>query len=279
MFYLVHTMTLDPISRRRGWVAIATGKNQHQSNFSWETAQYLKGLYSAVMPIKLRSCHIAHPSNVLYYGIYPLLKGVIGRDMRLRWKLYPSTTTDEELMDQLESFGIPRSRLPVDIGGDLRLDFEQFIADYSVLESLNHMDSEEKKSKTPVARTNLSTADEMITADDLKKAASGMSVMSLPPFTKNSDADVARTKILSEFSSQLLKASSLASSSSSSSVESTGDGSSSKPRALLATPTLPATENAAANPWSIDSRPISSSLDDLDSLEFDFDEMKNVGTL
>ena len=177
-------------------------------------------------------------------------------------------------MDQLESFGIPRSRLPVDIGGDLRLDFEQFIADYSVLESLNHMDSEEKKSKTPVARTNSSTADEMITADDLKKAASGMGVMSPPPFTENSEADIARTKILSNFSSQLLKASSLASSKSSSSVESTGNGSSSKPRALLATQTLPVDTNAAANPWSIE--PISSSLD-LDSFEFDLDEIKNVG--
>lgn len=84
MFYLVHTMTLDPTSRRRGWVAIATGKNQKQSNFSWETAQYLKGLYSTVMPIKMRSCHVSHPSNVLYYGIYPVLKGIIGREMRLR---------------------------------------------------------------------------------------------------------------------------------------------------------------------------------------------------
>lgn len=315
MFYLVHTMTLDPTPRRRGWVAIATGKNQNQSNFSWETAQYLKGLYSTVMPIKMRSCHIAHPSSVLYYGIYPFLKGVIGRDMRLRWKLYPTSTTDEELMDQLTTYGIPRSRLPVDIGGDLRLDFEQFIADYSVVESLRHMDSEAKKCKKPVATANASlprkstssflshpqvlstspepastpakptlpsTADDMITADELKNAASGMNAMCPPPFTENSEADVARTQILSNFCSQLLKASSLASSRSSSSAE-TGDGPSGKPRALFATPSLPPMSITAAKPLanvgSGDSRPISSSLDDLDSFDFDLDEMQIVGAL
>ena len=315
MFYLVHTMTLDLISRRRGWVAIATGKNQNQSNFSWETAQYLKDLYSTVMPIKMRSCHIAHPSSILYYGIYPLLKGVIGRDMRLRWKLYPTSTTNEELMDQLTTYGIPRSRLPVDIGGDLRLDFEQFLADYSVIESLQYMDSEAKKCKKlvanaataapkqPAQQTNTSllshpevllissepasipkkpklpsTADDMITIDDLKKAASGMNAMSPPPFTGNSEADVARTHILSNFSSQLLKARSLASSRSSISAA-TGDGSSGKPPALLASLSLPPTTIATANPWSIDSRPISSALDDLDSFDFDFDEMQNVGAL
>jgi len=145
MFYLVHTMTLDAPSRRRGWVAIATGKNQKESNFSWDTASYLQGLYSTVMPIKMRSCHITHPSDTLSYSLYPKLKGIIGRDMRLRWKIYPKSTTDEELMEQLASYGIPRTRLPVEIGGELRLDFEQFIADYSVLETLQHMDAAEEK--------------------------------------------------------------------------------------------------------------------------------------
>lgn len=319
MFYLVHTMTLDPTSRRRGWVAIATGKNQNQSNFAWETAQYLKDLYSTVMPIKMRSCHIAHPSNVLYYGIYPLLKGVIGRDMRLRWKLYPTSTTDEELMDQLATYGIPRSRLPVDIGGDLRLDFEQFIADYSVVESLRYMDSEAKKSKTLVATaaskqppqqtdTSLhshhqvlstssqrasipekqklpSTADDMITADDLKRAAAGQSILQQIPTSGNAEADFARSQVLTNFNSELLKASSLASSRSSSSAE-TGDGPSGKPRALMAASltnrSQPLSTITAANPWSSvgpgDSRPIPASID-LDSFDFDLGELQGIEEL
>ena len=296
MFYLVHTMTLDPTSRRRGWVAIATGKNLKRSNFSWETARYLKALYSTAMPIKLRSCHVSHPSNVLYYGIYPVIKGLIGRQMRLRWKLYPSTTTDEELMDQLAIYGIPRSRLPVDIGGELRLDFEQFIADYSVLESLSHMDDEEKKSKKPSAaatdapipsslssllshpqllststkpvsvptRPNLpSTADDMLTAAALGKAASSMNVMQPPPFTDNPETNVARTQILSKFNSQLLMAGNLARSrrpSSSkdddASASTFGTPTGGKPLALLATTlSTPAQPTAGTNttnsPWSM----------------------------
>ena len=325
MFYLVHTMTLDPVSRRRGWVAIATGKNQNQSNFSWETAQYLKGLYSTVMPIKMRSCHISHPSNVLYYGIYPMLKGVIGREMRLRWKLYPSSTIDEELMDKLETFGIPRSRLPVDIGGDLRLDFEQFIADYSVLESLSHMDNEEKKSKKPVATTidsslrqhisSLpshprllstssnpasvaarpylpSTVDDMLTADDLKRAASGKTSMHNPPLNDASEADVARTRILSKFNSQLLMANALAGSRRLSSHRDDEDLASSfgattggKPLAVLAatlsTPVPPSyAANTTNNPWSMPAsrNPLSAltSDDDLDSFDIDFYESQHV---
>ena len=318
MFYLVHTMTLDPTSRRRGWVAIATGKNQNQSNFSWETAQYLKGLYSTVMPIKMRSCHVSHPSNVLYYGIYPVLKGIIGREMRLRWKLYPSTTTDEELMDQLATYGIPRSRLPVDIGGDIRLDFEQFIADFSVLESLTYMDNEEKKSKKPAASSaelparqtlssllahptfssNSSTspslpssADDMLTVDQLRRAASGMTAPQLPSSMKDPEAEVARSQVLSKFNSHLLMAGALAGSRRSSSLkddDNSGATTGGKPLALLAA-TLSTTvqystqANVTHNPWSlpISRDPLSSltSDDDLDSFDIDLDEMQNIETL
>ena len=210
MFYQIHTMTLDPASRRNGWVAIVTSKNQTQSNFSWEIPPFLEKMYSLVMPIKMRTCHISYPGNGMSLLCHlPLLKGVAKRQ-DMRWKVYSSSTTDDELVEQLAAYGIPRSRLPFDVGGELRLDFEQFVADYSVIESLREMEPRQPSTNTPpmiplaVAsatspqatattsrqRTASSSADDMLTVDDLTRAAV--------------EANTARAQILGRFNSQLL---------------------------------------------------------------------------
>lgn len=221
MFYQIHTMTLDPASRRNGWVAIVTSKNQIQSNFSWEIPPFLEKMYSLVMPIKMRTCHISYPSNGMSLLCHqPLLKGVAKRQ-DMRWKVYPSSTTDDKLVEQLAAHGIPPSRLPVNVGGELQLDFEQFVADYSVIESLREMDEALEKSSeqlrqpssntppmipllvasttspqatatTNQQRTASSSADDMLTVDALTRASV--------------EANTARAQILGSFNSQLLYA-------------------------------------------------------------------------
>ena len=207
MFYQIHTMTLDPAARRNGWVAIVTSKNQTQSNFSWEIPPFLEKMYSLVMPIKMRTCHISYPSTGMSLLCHlPLLKAVAKRQ-DMRWKVYPSSTTDDKLVAQLGAYGIPRSRLPVDVGGDLRLDFEQFVADYSVMESLREMDnntppmiplvvasttSPQATATTSQQRTASSSADDMLTVDALTRASV--------------EANTARAQILGSINSQLLHA-------------------------------------------------------------------------
>ena len=208
-------MTLDPAACRRGWVAIVTSKNQTQSNFSWETPPFLEKMYSLVMPIKMRSCHSVYPSNGMSLLCHlPLLKGAKRQDMR--WKVYLSSITNDKLLEQLSAHGIPSSRLPIDLGGELRLDFERFVADYSVVESLREMDETLEKEKEEAAAGGItstksseksrqpsnntppmiplavasSSADDMLTVDALTKASV--------------EANTARAHILGRFNSQLL---------------------------------------------------------------------------
>ena len=216
IFYQIHTMTLDPAARRRGWVAIVTSKNQTQYNFSWETPPFLEKMYSLVMPIKMRSCHISYPSNGMSLLCHlPLLKGLAKRQ-DMRWKVYLSSTTNDKLLEQLSAHGIPSSRLPIDLGGELRLDFERFVADYSVVESLREMDKTLEKEKEEAAAGGIastksseksrqpsnntppmiplavasSSADDMLTVDALTRASV--------------EANTARAHILDRFNSQLL---------------------------------------------------------------------------
>ena len=208
-------MTLDPAARRRGWVAIVTSKNQTQSNFSWETPPFLDKMYSLVMPIKMRSCHISYPSNGMSLLCHlPLLKGAKRQDMR--WKVYLSSITNDKLLERLSAHGIPSSRLPIELGGDLRLDFERFVADYSVVESLREMDEALEKEKEEATAGGIastksseksrqpsnntppmiplavasSSADDTLTVDALTRASV--------------EANTARAHILGRFNSQFL---------------------------------------------------------------------------
>lgn len=126
MWYLLETIIEDEESRNRGLVVLTSAKTYSTgSGMDLKFSRFTRKAISEIFPVHLRSIHFCHPSKVAHYVIFPALKFVLGREMRLRFNTHYGT--DAEVLLQLEAFGLHRSMLPAELCGDVQLDFRKWI--------------------------------------------------------------------------------------------------------------------------------------------------------
>ena len=126
MWYLLETILEDEESRSRGLVVLTSAKTYSTgSGMDLNFTRFTRKAISEIFPVHLRSIHFCHPSKVAHYVIFPALKFVLGKEMRLRFNTHYGT--DAEVLLQLEAFGLHRSILPAELCGDVQLDFRQWI--------------------------------------------------------------------------------------------------------------------------------------------------------
>lgn len=126
MWYLLETIIEDEESRSRGLVVLTSAKTYSTgSGMDLKFTRFAQKLIADIFPVHLRSIHFCHPSKVAHYVIFPALKFVLGKEMRLRFNTHYGT--DAEVLLQLETFGLHRSILPAELCGDIQLDFRQWI--------------------------------------------------------------------------------------------------------------------------------------------------------
>ena len=131
LFYLLDSLTSDPAIRRAGFVGIADySGGVRRSQISSKQQQHMRDLFD-VLPIRVRSCHLCHPSTVMYCA-YPALKFIVGRHTRLRMRLHSGSR--QFVLDQLAACSLPRTCLPEALGGILELDMAEFVANRSIVE-------------------------------------------------------------------------------------------------------------------------------------------------
>ena len=134
IFYLYDTIASDPQTRQAGVVVVATAKNTNSSNSSSELQKYARVLVEGAMPVRICCHHLLQPSRVYFYLVYPVLKYFMGRDMRVRGRVHYGS--DKAVIQELETYGMHRARLPTEIGGELELDAEILFAEQSVKETM-----------------------------------------------------------------------------------------------------------------------------------------------
>ena len=164
LFYLFDSLTHDPTIRRAGFVGVADYRNVSRSQISTKQQRHMKALFE-VMPIRIRSCHICHPSAVMSYA-YPVLKYILGRNVRLRTRLHSGSERD--VLRELASCCLPRECLPCELGGEVSLDFAQWVANRSIVETSMALDEESMKHATPSDGTkdsNRAIVDNMSTSN------------------------------------------------------------------------------------------------------------------
>lgn len=126
MWYLLETIIEDEESRKRGLVVLTSAKTYTSgSGMDLKFTRFTRKAIADIFPVHLRSIHFCHPSKVAHYVIFPALKFVIGKEMRLRFNTHYGT--DAEVLMQLEAFGLHRSVLPAEVCGDVQLDFRSWI--------------------------------------------------------------------------------------------------------------------------------------------------------
>ena len=126
MWYLLETIIEDEESRNRGLVVLTSAKAYSTgSGMDLNFSRFTRKAISEIFPVHLRSIHFCHPSKVAHYVIFPALKFVLGKEMRLRFNTHYGT--DAEVLLQLEAFGLHRSILSAELCGDVQLDFRKWI--------------------------------------------------------------------------------------------------------------------------------------------------------
>ena len=137
--YILETIVQDRRLCRRGITFLSTGKHSEKKHFSRKFAQ-LRREAENCSPIHVRAVHLCHPSMMMNYVLYPMMKYFMPQDFRLRFRLHNGS--EEEVLRALEGYCLPRSRVPTELGGDVLLDMNQWV--------LNRMTIESARMSTPV---------------------------------------------------------------------------------------------------------------------------------
>lgn len=138
-WYMLETALEDPDVRRRGIVYVCDGRGVERRHYNLYLMRITTSMTMCI-PYHVRAMHLCHPSAVGYYVVYPVLKTFLGRHLRLRFKMHRGS--DEEIVSVLGRFRLPRACVPTELGGDLVVDMEAFVADRLVSERLDPYQSQ-----------------------------------------------------------------------------------------------------------------------------------------
>lgn len=125
MWYLLETIVQDETSRSRGLVVLTSAKYSQGTSMDFKLASWCRRLLGDIFPIPLRSSHFCHPSKVANYVLFPVLKFLMGRDMRLRFKSHYGSP--QAVLCQLEGYGLTRDILPTELCGSVELDMKKWV--------------------------------------------------------------------------------------------------------------------------------------------------------
>ena len=115
MFYLVQCLAENDETRKRGLVFLYDGRNVQRSQRTHRMSMMSHVMYEC-MPITCRAVHW-FPNMLTYDVVVPVVKQFLPKRVRLRLRCHNGTTAD--VLRELESFNLPKSRLPVQLGGDV----------------------------------------------------------------------------------------------------------------------------------------------------------------
>jgi hypothetical protein len=131
LFYIIETILQgDPARRRAGIVVVMDGRLVGRRHFSSQMARYA-AIWDG-MPVRMRAHHLVHPSAVQRYVLVPASKFFSPPGPRLRFVMHCGT--EEEVVEALGRYRLPRRCLPTSLGGTVVLDMHRWVLDRLNLE-------------------------------------------------------------------------------------------------------------------------------------------------
>eukprot|EP00985_Skeletonema_marinoi_P034650 scaffold44495_cov139-Skeletonema_marinoi.AAC.3 len=100
----------------------------HHAKISYVDRKLMKMNMESItgcIPVRMGSFHICHPPWFFGNIIFPLIKVIMPDRMKKRIRVHSGS--QEKVLDSLEKFGLERSVLPSDIGGDVILDTDGWL--------------------------------------------------------------------------------------------------------------------------------------------------------
>ena len=132
LFYLIETIVATNQEPGRGIVTLIDGRNTNRKHYTRKFPKYAQ-LFDNTFPVRIQAFHICHPSNVMFYIIHPIVKRFMPRRIRLRVKMHHGSTS--EAIQSLSEYNLTLDCLPMELGGNVRLDMNQFLMDRMMAEA------------------------------------------------------------------------------------------------------------------------------------------------
>jgi hypothetical protein len=134
-FYLATVALEDDFSQRHGFVLLGNTSDSRQDNFNRKKAKLLVEVVRDCLPVRTRAVHICFPARKSVGKLFlPTKLWLFGKEMRRR-TLTHSGCADELIID-LQEFGMTKEGIPVDFGGAYGAqDFEQWLKERRALET------------------------------------------------------------------------------------------------------------------------------------------------
>ena len=145
----------DPNRRKHGVVIMVDVRGLSRKQTCKGAFFGLMDLISA-LPISFKAIHACYPSAIVHHIIYPVMKRLTPKAIRLRSTLHYGTTN--EVLLSLSGYCLPQDRVPTDLGGQLVVDTISWMANRLALEtepSTKHGDGALLRSEQGVASPSL----------------------------------------------------------------------------------------------------------------------------
>ena len=130
--YLMEIVVQHKSLQSRGFVLLANNSNATRKQYTSQSEQYLQRALDGAFPIRMRSSHICNAAPLVKYVLFPVARRLAPKNMRLRVRLHRDS--GENLLRSLETFNLPKDRVPSDLGGSVMLNIKQFVLDRISLE-------------------------------------------------------------------------------------------------------------------------------------------------
>ena len=126
-------MALEDVNYQyKGFVAVVLMRISHLGQIDRRLQiQSFQSLNTA-LPVKFRSVHLCHPP-AFFSVIWPVLSFCMGTELRQR--TFMRKGSDQQVMTELETCGIPREQVPRNMGGEYILDIDRWIANRKAIEA------------------------------------------------------------------------------------------------------------------------------------------------
>eukprot|EP00584_Thalassiosira_punctigera_P005952 CAMPEP_0172540764 /NCGR_PEP_ID=MMETSP1067-20121228/11699_1 /TAXON_ID=265564 ORGANISM="Thalassiosira punctigera, Strain Tpunct2005C2" /NCGR_SAMPLE_ID=MMETSP1067 /ASSEMBLY_ACC=CAM_ASM_000444 /LENGTH=340 /DNA_ID=CAMNT_0013326677 /DNA_START=60 /DNA_END=1082 /DNA_ORIENTATION=+ len=125
-WYALHAAIEDESTQMKGVVFLVYLRHACVRHFDRSLVKAIANSIKGVLPVRVSVIHIFHPPY-LFEVLFEVVSLLLGERLTKRMKMYSGE--DSAIHDKLTDFGILPSRLPVELGGALDLDQDQWIAE------------------------------------------------------------------------------------------------------------------------------------------------------
>lgn len=127
MWYLMEVAALRDAVSHKGFVRIVWGEHNSTMcwNFDYRILLYTHRFLREVWPIKVVADHILGVPQFIVRALKPVAWMAKGKRLRSRTMLHVGLTC----FDDLSTCGILKEMLPVEMGGGLKFDWDEWISD------------------------------------------------------------------------------------------------------------------------------------------------------